>query len=83
MRVTLTQTQYKAIKPHFACIYLSTYLFIACVPNLISPACSGRGPCAQYGGWRLDQASELLTDLAEDEARHDQVRRVGRGELYM
>ena len=58
------------------------YLSIACVPNLISP-CSGRGPCAQYGGWRLDQASELLTDLAEDEARHDQVRRVGRGELYI
>ena len=77
MRVTLTQTSYKT-SPRLYLMYLS----IACVPNLISP-CSGRGPCAQYGGWRLDQASELLTDLAEDEARHDQVRRVGRGELYI
>ena len=76
MRVTLTQTQYKASTR----LYLSIYLYH--LSNLIS-ACSGRGPCAQYGGWRLDQASELLTDLAKDEARHDQVRRVGRGELYI
>ena len=74
MRVTLTQTHYK--DSHIlACIYLSP------IPiNLISPDCSARGPCAQYGGWRLDQASELLTDLAEDQARDDQVRRV---ELYI
>ena len=69
MRVALTQTQYKD-SPR---LYLP---IIACIPKLISPACSARGPCAQYGGWRLDQASELLTDLAEDQARDDQVRRV-------
>ena len=66
------------IKTLLACI--SIYLSIACIPNLITPACSARGPCAQYSGWRLDQASELLTDLAEDQARDDQVRRV---ELYI
>ena len=73
MRVALTQTHYKD-SPILACIYLSP------IPKLITPACSARGPCAQYGGWRLDQASELLTDLAEDQARDDQVRRV---ELYI
>ena len=72
MRVGLTQTQYKD-SPRL-------YLSIACISKLITPACSARGPCAQYGGWRLDQASELLTDLAEDQARDDQVRRV---ELYI
>ena len=74
MRVALTQTQYKD-SPR-----LYIYLSIACIPNLITPACSARGPCAQYGGWRLDEASELLTDLAEDQARDDQVRRV---EIYI
>ena len=78
MRVALTQTQYKDSPRLY--IYLSIYLSIACIPNLISPACSARGPCAQYSGWRLDQASELLTDLAEDQARDDQVRRV---EIYI
>ena len=72
MRVALTQTQYKD-SPRL-------YLSIACIPKLITPACSARGPCAQYSGWRLDQASELLTDLAEDQARDDQVRRV---EIYI
>ena len=78
---------YKIYIPTYLSIYLSIYVSIylciyLSIANLISP-CSGRGPCAQYGGWRLDQASELLTDLAKDEARHDQVRRVGRGELYI